>query len=91
MTKLQASEIKKIINKDNQYTTYYVCKKEELRVRVFTYKDIEVAHGLSVNEIQKEKIAELLKILEDSGMKPDYKIEHKRYQGFINDIDVIFY
>lgn len=91
MTKLQANEIKKVINKDNHYVTYYVSKTAELRVRVFTYMDREVVHGLSVSEIQKEKIAELLKILEDNGIIFDYRIEHKRYQGFINDIDVILY
>lgn len=91
MTKLQANEIKRVINKDNNYTTYYTSKKEELRVRVYTYLDREVAEGLPINEKQKEKISELLRILKDNGIKSNYKIEKKRYQGFINDIDVILY
>lgn len=87
MTKAQANEIKKIINKDEAapYTTYYQSKNEVLRVRVYTYNNDKYDSAK-----EKEEIIKLLNKLSANGMRPRYSIDHKTYQGFIHDTFVIF-
>lgn len=82
MTKQEANEIKKALP---HYTTYYVSKKETLRVRVYSY----INNSYNPKE-EADSIVEALNLLTKKGLRPEYTIERKTYQGFIHDTDILF-
>ena len=82
MTKQEATEIKKAIKGD--YKVYFKSKTGKLRVQVYEYyKDYD-------KKYEQKKIVEILNKVSASGHRPKYEIEHKTYQGFINNTYVIF-
>lgn len=83
MTKQQANEIKKVL-KEN-YFTLYQSKKEQLRVRVYTY-----INDCYDEKEEKENIIKLLNKISANGYRPQYEIERRTYQGFIHDTNIIF-
>lgn len=84
MTRIKAIQVKSIIREDN-YRVYYQSKKEELRVRVYTW----------TNNYNREDetiaILDLLRKISDFGHRPMYRIYHKVYQGFIHNTYVVFH
>ena len=84
MKRITAIQIKSIIKNDN-YRVYYQSKKEELRVRVYTWTKNYNRDDESIN------ILSLLRKISDSGHRPMYRIDHKVYQGFIHDTYVVFH
>ena len=87
MTKEQANAIKKIIKANWNFTVYFNSKKGELR-----YTTAEWADGNSDGheELDKKNTIKILNALEQNGMRPKYRKERKRYQGFINCSYVVF-
>ena len=81
MTKQEATEIKKAIK---GFTVYFQSKTGKLRVRAYTYT------SNYDKETEQKKIIELLNKVSDSGLRPKYEIEHKTYQGFIHDTNILF-
>lgn len=82
MTKQEAIEIKKAIK---GFTVYFQSKTGKLRVRVYTYT------SNYDKETEQKKIVELLnRVVSGCGYRPKYEIEHKTYQGFIHDTDIVF-
>ena len=81
MTKQEATEIKKAIK---GFTVYFQSKTGKLRVRAYTYT------SNYDKETEQKKIVELLNRVSESGYRPKYEIEHKTYQGFIHDTDIVF-
>lgn len=92
MKKAEISKIKKAINQDKHYTTYYSSKTEELRITVYTYDD-DNGIGYNSGRYNKAKenasILDVLNKLTANGMRPKYRIDHKTYQGFIHCTYVI--
>lgn len=82
MTKAQAAEIKKIINQDRRYTTYYSSKNETLSIRVYRYINNDYDA-----EMEKTAIQKVLEKVQDQGYK--FEIKHRTYQGFIHETDII--
>ena len=82
MTKQEANEIKKAIK---GYTVYFQSKTGKLRVRVYTY--INDAYD---KECEHKRIVELLNRVSKNGYRPKYEIDHKTYQCFIHDTDIVF-
>ncbi len=92
MKPAEVKKIKKIINQDKHYKTYYKSNTEELRVMVYQFDDdgSNIYSGNKYTESkEKESIIKLLNKLSSNGLRPKYKIEHKKYQGFINCTYVI--
>lgn len=87
MTKELAKEIKKAINAEKRYTTYFNNKTEELRVRVHTYNNFK---NENTDEEIKNNICKLLNKIDKAGLRPRYRIDNKTYQGFIHDTLVVF-
>lgn len=89
MEKNQANNIKKVIKSVGNYMVYFDGKKGELRVRVAQYNvnitEIETADLLEVRNICK-----ILSALSDSGMRPKYRRDRKRYQGFLECRYIVF-
>ena len=83
MTKAQAAELKKVINQDGRYVTYFSSKAQTLSVRVYSYLNDNYDA-----DTEKQKIVRLLN--KASGMRPKYEIKRRTYQGFIHDTDIIF-
>lgn len=81
MTKQEATEIKKAIK---GFAVYFQSKTGKLRVRAYTYT------SNYDKETEQKKIIELLNRVSESGHRPKYEIEHKTYQGFIHDTDIVF-
>ena len=87
MKKAEINKIKKAINQDKHYTTYYSSKTEELRITAYTYDD---ANGIGYNSgkynaaKEKASILDILNKLTANGLRPKYRIDHKTYQGFIH-------
>ena len=86
MTRQTANEIKKFINTEKHYQTYYNSKSEVSRVLVNQYYDGRAEQAAET----KKRIQEVLVKLQNNGLRPRFEIEHKRYQGFINCIYLIF-
>lgn len=83
MTKQEATEIKKAIKGLPVYV-YFQSKTGKLRVRVYTYtRNYD-------KETEQKRIVELLNRVSESGYRPKYEIDHKTYQGFIHDTDIVF-
>ena len=83
MKKAEISKIKKAINQDRRYITYYASNTEELRITVYRYTD-------KYDEAkEKTSILDILNKLTANGMRPKYRIDHKTYQGFIHCTYVI--
>ena len=85
MKKQDTLSIKRVINSDKRYSTYYQSKTEELRVEVYRY------YENYDKEVEKNQILKVLNKLSESGLRPRYKIDKKTYQGFIHITYVIFY
>ena len=81
MTKQQATEIKKAIK---GFTVYFQNKTGKLRVIVYKYT------SNYDKETEQKRIVELLNRVSLSGYRPKYEIDHKTYQGFIHDTDIVF-
>lgn len=81
MTKQEATEIKKAIK---GFTVYFQSKTGNLRVRAYTYT------SNYDKETEQKRIVELLNRVSESGYRPKYEIEHRTYQGFIHDTDIVF-
>ena len=81
MTKQEATEIKKAIK---GFTVYFQSKTGKLRVRAYTYT------SNYDKETEQKRIVELLNRVSESGYRPKYEIEHRTYQGFIHDTDIVF-
>ena len=81
MTKQQATEIKKAIK---GFTVYFQSKTGKLRVTAYTYT------SNYDKETEQKRIVELLNRVSESGYRPKYEIEHRTYQGFIHDTDIVF-
>lgn len=81
MTKQEATEIKKAIK---GFTVYFQSKNGKLRVRAYTYtRNYD-------KETEQKSIVDLLNRVSESGYRPKYEIEHRTYQGFIHDTDIVF-
>ena len=87
MTKEQANEIKKVINSETRWTTYYNSNKQELRVLVCECTD---EYKANFQKASIKNSAKVLTALSKSGMRPKYRTETKRYQGFINCFYLVF-
>lgn len=92
MTAVEAKEIKKIIKEEvGKFTVYFNSKKGELRITVVEWQD-----GCSrkffdgIDDLEKEKILNILNALTKHGKRPKYHKEFKRYQGFINCRYIVF-
>ena len=88
MTKQQANEIKKIINSDGMcWTTYYSSKKNELRVMIAEWCD---GTTTDVEKFKREQYTKLMNTISSNGIRPKFRTETKRYQGFVNCFYVVF-
>lgn len=88
MEKAQANEIKKLINSGGKhYTTYYSTKKNELRVTIAEWMD---GTTTDIEKFKSEKYAELLNTISSNGIRPKFRQERKKYQGFLNCFYVVF-
>lgn len=88
MKKTEVNKIKKVINQDKHYTTYYASKTEELRIMVYSYGDC----GSKYDERkEKESILNLLNKLSNNGLRPKYRIDHITYQGFLHNTYIVLY
>lgn len=81
MTKQEATEIKKTIK---GFPVYFQSKTGKLRVKAYT------CTSNYDKETEQKKIVELLNKVSEGGYRPKYEIEHKTYQGFIHDTDIVF-
>lgn len=81
MTKQEATKIKKLIK---GFTVYFQSKTGKLRVIAYTYT------SNYDKETEQKRILELLNRVSESGYRPKYEIEHKTYQCFIHDTDIVF-
>ena len=81
MIRQEATEIKKAFK---GFPVYFQSKTGKLRVRAYTYK------SNYDKETEQKRIVELLNRVSESGYRPKYEIEHKTYQGFIHDTDIVF-
>lgn len=88
MKKAEVNKIKKVINQDKHYTTYYKSKTEELRIMVYEYCDGTSKHDEAK---EKESIINLLNKLSSNGLRPKYRIDRLTYQGFIHCTYVVLY
>ena len=86
MIKSQAIELKKAINKEHRYPTYYSSKAQTLSVRVYEYINDKYD-----TELEKQCIVNLLNKITKLEQRPRYEIKRRTYQGFIHDTDIIFY
>lgn len=89
MTKKEAEALKKVINADRHYTTYFVNKTGALRVRVYSYDGVANGENYSPAK-ERAEIAKLLNKVSNFGIRPKFEIDHKTYQGFIHDTNVVF-
>lgn len=85
MKKAEVNKIKKVINRDASYSTYYVSKTEEFRIKVYEYRE---KYDKSK---ENESILNLLNKLSNNGLRPKYRIDRKTYQGFIHITYVVLY
>lgn len=81
MDKVQATALRKQINQNKRYPTYYSSKTGKMSVRVYTYINNEYSEPAEKNAINK-----LLSLV----TWEKYSIKHRTYQGFIHDTDIIF-
>lgn len=81
MDKAQATALRKQINQNRRYPTYYSSKTGTMSVRVYTYNNNEYSEPT-----EKKAIEKLLSLT--PGEK--YSIKRRTYQGFIHDTDIIF-
>ena len=81
MTKEQAVELKRLINQDKRYPTYYSSKAQTMSARVYTY-----TNNAYDAEAERNAIDELLAKVPGA----PYEIKRRTYQGFIHDTDIIF-
>ena len=90
MTKQEATKIKKVIKEQaGNYTVYFNSKKEELRITVAQYQD-DTCEPKTADVLEQRNICKILNVLSDNGMRPKYKKESKKYQGFINCRYIVF-
>lgn len=90
MTKQEASRIKKIIKEfAGNYTVYFNSKKGELRVTVAQYQD-NTCEPMTADALEVRNTCKILNALSNNGMRPKYKKDSKRYQGFINCRYIVF-
>ena len=88
MTKKQAAEIKKIVKSEcGNYTVYFDSKKGELRFTIVQYYDGSTRDN---DAVEKDAILEILGALTRNGLRPKYRRDSRRYQGFINCRYIIF-
>ena len=88
MEKAKANEIKRIINSGGKhYTTYYSAKKNELRVTIAEWMD---GTTTDIEEFKRKKYAELLNTISSKEIRPKFRTETKRYQGFLNCFYIVF-
>ncbi len=81
MTKQDSVVIKNVIK---GYPVYFQSKTGKLRVRAYTYT-------CNYDKVAEDNaILNLLKLVSDSGHRPQFDIEHKTYQGFIHDTYIVF-
>lgn len=59
---------------------------KEFRVKVATYYDGEDIPA----DIVKRNVSRIANVLTACGMRPKYRIETIRYQGFINNVTMVF-
>lgn len=86
MTKQQANEIKKVLGKTYGY--YYNSKKNELRVEYACWNQSFLGK-LDENKVKEGALA-ILRKLNESGLRPKYRLEKKMYQGFLDCRYVVF-
>lgn len=86
MTKQQAEEIKKILNK--KYQVYFNSKKGELRV-CFICWNTGFLGKLDENNVTKSALA-ILRTLTENGLRPKYRLDKKMYQGFLDCRYLVF-
>lgn len=83
MTKAEGSDLKKIINTEKKYKTYFSSKAGTLSVRVYTYTNSDYHPADEKNAINT--------LINSLGANcPSYTIIRRTYQGFIHDTDVLF-
>lgn len=88
MEKAQANELKRIINSgEKHYTTYYSTKKNELRVTIAEWVD---GTTTDIEKFKREQYAKLLNSVSLNGIRPKFRTETKKYQGFLNCFYVVF-
>lgn len=85
MKKQDTISIKRVINTDKRYSTYYQSKTEELRVEVYRY------YEKYDKAVEKNEILKVLNKISENGLRPRYKIDKKTYQGFIHITYIVFY
>ncbi len=92
MTKEQANEIKKIVKSIGNFTVYFNSKKGELRYTVAEWYEGHGYSGSETNHEERERknIVKILNALSENGMRPKYRKDFKRYQGFINCSYIVF-
>lgn len=88
MTRAEIKEIKKIINQGKHYRTYFKRDTGELRVIVFEHNTY---YGPLDKDKERNSILDLLNKLVSGGLRPRFKIDRKRYQGYLDFTYVVFY
>ena len=84
LTREQAAEIKRAINQEERYRTYYDRTKRELRVQVIRTPNKETA-------LSKQEVSAICNVLSMAqGIRAKYRIDRKQYQGFVNITYVVF-
>lgn len=86
MTMEDAKRIKKVVLSEAKFQTYFNSKKGELRVQVAEYYD---GQNLPTDTV-KRNVSRIANALTSCGMRPKYRIETIRYQGFINRVIMVF-
>ena len=91
MTKEQANDIKKIINSDGiRWTTYFNSKNNELRVTIAEWCDCDEEDKERIEFFKRNQYAKVLNKISANGIRPKFRTETKRYQGFINCFYIVF-
>ena len=86
MTTEDAKRIKAVVMSEAKFKTYFNSKTGELRVKVASYYDGENIP----TDIVKRNVSRIANALTVCGMRPKYRIETIRYQGFINNVTMVF-
>ena len=94
MTKETANEIKKVLKENGFESVKYYSPKETLIVDIAYWQDnyIELFNTTleAIIERSNKRLVELLNIITNNGYRPKYEVKRKRFQGFINVIQVHF-
>lgn len=80
MEKAEINKIKKVINQEKHYTTYFQKEKGELRIIVYEHNTY---YGEKNKAAENNAVLKVLNKLSNNGLRPKYRIDHKTYQGYI--------